>query len=77
MLKHIRQSLAAAALVAFALALPAPAARADDAAPPADDGPKTVVKYVACAGGLALANDFVSAYGAIMYCVKTFLDEFK
>lgn len=74
--KSIRLPLAIAALAALALALPA-ASRADDAAPPADDGPKTVVKYAACAGGLALASDFVSAYGAIMYCVKTFLDEFK
>jgi hypothetical protein len=75
--KLIRRSLAAAALAALAataLALP-PAARADDAVPP-EEGPKTVVKYLACAGGLALASDLSTAFAAAMYCAKTFLDEF-
>ena len=72
--KHIRPTIAVAALAALALALP-PAARAADE-PPAEEGPKTLVKYAACAGGLAAASDFISAYGAIMYCVKTFFDEF-
>jgi len=73
--KFIRLSLAAAALASVTLALPL-AARADDAVPP-EEGPKTVVKYGACAGGLALASDFSTAFAAIMYCTKTFLDEFR
>ena len=73
--KSIRRLFAAAALAALALALPVAAARADDAVPPAEEGPKTVLKYAACAGGLAFATDPGSAFAAILYCVKTFLDE--
>lgn len=72
----IRRLLAAAALAALAAAPPAAPARADEV-PPAGDGPKTVLKYSACAAGLAFSTDFASAYGAIAYCLKTFLDEFR
>lgn len=76
MTKPIRRLSAAAALAAFAAALPVAPARAEEI-PPDEDGPRTVLKYSACAAGLAFATDFASAYGAIAYCVKAFLDEFR
>jgi len=74
--KPIRRLFAVAALAALAAAPPTAPARADEL-PPAGDGPKTVLKYAACSAGLAFATDFASAYGAIAYCVMTFLDEFR
>lgn len=75
--KPIRRLFAAAALAALAAAPPAAAPARADELPPAGDGPKTVLKYAACSAGLAFATDFASAYGAIAYCVMTFLDEFR
>jgi len=75
--KSVRLPLAAAALAALVLAHPVRPARAGDVTPSPEEGPKTVVKYAACAGGLAFASDLASAYAAILYCVKTFLDEFS
>lgn len=74
--KPIRRLLATAALAVLASAPAAAPARADEL-PPAEDGPKTVIKYSACAAGLAFSTDFASAYGAIAYCLKAFLDEFR
>lgn len=78
MLKLIRTrraSRAAALIAGLTLASLAGAARAGEAIPPAEEGPKTVVKYLTCAGGLALAPTPFAAYAAFMVCVKTFLDE--
>lgn len=74
--KPIRRLFAVAALAALAAVTAAAPGRADEL-PPAEDGPRTVIKYSACAAGLAFSTDFASAYGAIAYCLKAFLDEFR
>ena len=66
--------LVIAALAALALAqLPGPS-RADEA-PPAEEGPKTVVKYLTCATALAFAPNISTAIAAFMACAKMFTEE--
>lgn len=65
--------LAAAVLVASALTAAAVVARAGEG-PEVSDGPKTVVKYVTCASGLAFAPAPHVAIAAFLYCAKTFLE---
>ena len=73
--KSIRRLLAVAALASLAIAPLAAVAHADDSVPPTAEGPKTVVKYVTCAGTLGLAPNVSIAFAAFMLCVKMFVDE--
>jgi hypothetical protein len=73
--KSIRRSFAIAAIAALALAQSPGASRADDAGPPTEEGPKTVVKYLSCATALAFAFNMSTAVAAFMACAKMFTDE--
>lgn len=74
-IRSCRSLLAGAALACLALAPLAGAARAEEGDPIVEDGPKTVAKYVTCAGSLALAPNLYAAFSAFMLCAKMFLDE--
>ena len=62
-------------LLALALAAPLRAAIADDLDPPTVDGPKRVMRYLSCAGALASSITVPQVVGAILICIRVFLDE--
>ena len=68
-----------AALALAVLVLVAARSHAQEAAsePDTADGPKTVIKYASCAGGLAFATNVATGLAAFMVCVRMFLDEFN
>jgi hypothetical protein len=72
---RLSRLLVVAAIAGLALVQLPAASRADDSAPPAEEGPRTVVKYVTCAGSLALANNLYTAFVAFMMCAKMFTEE--
>ena len=71
------KSVARASLLAAALVLCVPVARAQVAAPIEPDGAGKLAAYTACAGGLALANTFPQAWASLSLCFKIIADEWN
>lgn len=64
-----------AAFLITALAAPARVTRAEEPDPGTEAGPKKVLRYTACALGLATAETPIHAVAALLGCIKMCLDE--
>lgn len=71
----VSRLLLVAAVASLALAQLPGASRADEAAPPAGDGPKKLVKYIACASAIGFAPTIPTAIAAFMTCAQMFTEE--
>jgi hypothetical protein len=67
--------LLVAAVAALVLTQMPGASRADEAWPPAEEGPKNVVRYMTCATTLGLAPTVFTAISAFFMCAKMFTEE--
>lgn len=73
--RTIRRLFAIAAVASLTLAQLPVASRADESAPPTEDGPRKVVKYLTCATALAFSPNMSTAIAAFMACAKMFTEE--
>ena len=71
----VSRLLLVAAVASLALAQLPGASRAEDAPPPTGEGPRKLVKYMACATAIGFAPTVPTAIAAFFTCAQMFTEE--